>query len=154
CACRASRSRAEPSQGSHPRCARGCEPSLGRMRFSPQCCGSRAAYDVPRRHSGAGGDAMRAVKIIGILIAVYVLIVVAFESMIGTLQPTPGGTMLITTFDASGTPHDRVVSSLESDGHLYAAANHWPRAWYKRALANPDVQATRNGQKGDYRAVP
>jgi hypothetical protein len=46
------------------------------------------------------------------------------------------------------------VSRLESDGQLYVAANHWPRAWYKRALENPEVQVTLDGEKGDYRAVP
>jgi hypothetical protein len=34
------------------------------------------------------------------------------------------------------------------------AANHWPRAWYRRVLANPEMQATIDGAKGDYRAVP
>jgi hypothetical protein len=34
------------------------------------------------------------------------------------------------------------------------AANHWPRAWYERALENPEVQATLGGEKRDYRAVP
>jgi hypothetical protein len=34
------------------------------------------------------------------------------------------------------------------------AANHWPRAWYERALANPEVQVTAEGVKTDYRAVP
>jgi hypothetical protein len=74
--------------------------------------------------------------------------------MIGTLQPKAGSTLTITTFDEKGTAHDRVVSKLESDGKLYVAANHWPRAWYRRALANPDVQATIDGQKTDYHAVP
>jgi hypothetical protein len=46
------------------------------------------------------------------------------------------------------------VTRLESDGKLYVAANHWPRAWYERALANPDVQVTEDGGKRDYRAVP
>ena len=62
--------------------------------------------------------------------------------------------VVITTFEADGTAHDRVVSRLESDGKLYVAANHWPRAWYERALKNPDVQATLDGEKRDYRAVP
>ena len=34
------------------------------------------------------------------------------------------------------------------------AANHWPRAWYRRALMNPEVQVTMDGEKRDYRAVP
>jgi hypothetical protein len=97
---------------------------------------------------------MRVLKIAVILLGVWVGIVVAFESLIGTLQPSTGSTLVITSFDADGTPHDRVVSRLESDGKLYVATNHWPRAWYKRALANPDVQATIDGEKRDYRAVP
>ena len=97
---------------------------------------------------------MKAVKIAVIVLLVYAGIVTAFESMIGFMQPTPDSTLVITTFDESGTPHDRVVSRVDSGGALYVSANHWPRAWYRRALANPDVQATINGQKVDYRAVP
>jgi hypothetical protein len=97
---------------------------------------------------------MKALRIGAIVVLVYGGIVVAFESLIGSLQPAGGSTLVITTFDGDGTPNDRVVSRLESDGQLYVAANHWPRAWYKRALENPDVQITLNGGKGDYRAVP
>jgi hypothetical protein len=99
---------------------------------------------------------MRIIRIVTISLVVYVGIVVAFESGIGALQPKQAGsTLVITTFDASGAAHDRVVSKLESDGKLYVAANHWPRAWYRRALASPDVEATLDGgTKGRYRAVP
>ena len=97
---------------------------------------------------------MKALKIVAIAVLVYVGIVAAFESLIGFLQPSAGATLVITTFDEAGAPHDRVVSRLESDGRLYVAANHWPRAWYRRALAKPEVQATIDGKKGDYRAVP
>jgi hypothetical protein len=97
---------------------------------------------------------MRAFKIVAIVIVVYVGIVAAFESLIGYFQPGNDSTLVITTFDGAGTPHDRVVSRLESDGQLYVAANHWPRAWYHRALENPEVQVTLEGEKGDYRAVP
>jgi len=97
---------------------------------------------------------MKALKIVAIVALVYLGIVVAFESLIGYFQPMAGSTLVITTLDADGTPHDRVVSRLESGGQLYVAANHWPRAWYKRALDNPDVHASLDGQKGDYRAVP
>jgi len=97
---------------------------------------------------------MKAFKVLAIGVLVYVGIVVAFESAIGYLQPTQGSTLVITTFDGGGTPHDRVVSRLASDGRLYVAANHWPRAWYKRAMENPEVQVTLDGEKGDYRAVP
>jgi hypothetical protein len=98
---------------------------------------------------------MRALKIAAIVLAVYVGIVTLFESSIGYLQPhQEGSTLTITTFEPGGAAHDRVVSKLETDGKLYVAANHWPRAWYKRALANPDVEVTVDGQKTAYRAVP
>ena len=97
---------------------------------------------------------MRVVKIAAIVLLAYVALVAAFESLIGVLQPAAGTTLVITTSDAGGATHDRVVARLESGGHLYVAANHWPRAWYERALANPDVQATIDGAKHDYRAVP
>ncbi len=97
---------------------------------------------------------MKALKIVAIVVLVYVGIVVGFESLIGYFQPTAGSTLVITTFERDGTPHNRVVSRLESDGHLYVAANHWPRAWYNRALENPEVHVTLDGEKGDYRAVP
>ncbi len=97
---------------------------------------------------------MKALKIVAIVVLVYVGIVVAFESLIGYFQPADGSTLVITTFEEDGTPHDRVVSRLESDGQLYVAANHWPRAWYNRALENPDVQVVIDGERRDYRAVP
>jgi hypothetical protein len=97
---------------------------------------------------------MKALKIVAIVVVVYAGIVAAFESMIGYRQPETGSTLVITTFDASGGAHDRVVSRLETGGQLYVAANHWPRAWYRRALANPEVRASMDGKTVDYRAVP
>lgn len=89
-----------------------------------------------------------------IAILVYVGIVVAFESMIGILQPEAGNTLVITTTDDSGVSNDRVLAHLESDGHVYVAANHWPRAWYREALDNPNVKATIGGTRRDFVAVP
>ena len=100
---------------------------------------------------------MKAVKWIAVLFLVYVGIVAAFESLIGYLQPTEGRDrplLVITTTKGDGTQHDRVLARLESGGQLYAAANHWPRAWYNRALENPSVQVTMDGETGDYLAVP
>jgi hypothetical protein len=102
----------------------------------------------------AQGVEMRFLRIAALAIGLYVAIVAAFESLLGFLQPTAGATLVVTTFERDGSPHDRVVSRLESDGRLYVAANHWPRAWYRRALANPDVQVTIDGAKSDRRAVP
>ena len=97
---------------------------------------------------------MKLVKIAAIVVLVYVAIVASFETLIGVAQPASGATLVLTTFDRDGKAHERVVSRLESDGRLYVAANHWPRAWYERALENPEVQAAIEGAKRDYRAVP
>ena len=59
-----------------------------------------------------------------------------------------------TVFDEKKEPTEQDLSKLESGGKLYVAANHWPRAWYNRALENPRVQATFAGEKRDYTAVP
>ena len=97
---------------------------------------------------------MKALKLAVVTVLAYVGIVVAFESLIGYFQPTAESTLVITTVDQDGTPHDRVVSRLESDGQLYVAANHWPRAWYNRALENPDVQIAVDGETTARLAVP
>ena len=93
-------------------------------------------------------------KALVIVVLAYVAIVVAFECLIGFFQPANQSTLSLTTYDADGTAHDRVLSRLDTDGRVYVSANHWPRAWYRRALAKPEVQATLDGTKGDYRAVP
>ena len=96
----------------------------------------------------------RAIKIVGIILVVYVLLVVAFESLLGYFQPVAPGTLVITTVDAEGETHDRVLSGLESDGKSYVAVNHWPRAWYGRVKENPNVKITRDGETEDYLAIP
>ncbi len=95
---------------------------------------------------------MKVVKLIAILFLVYVGIVVVFESLLGYFQPA--GSLVITSTDEDGNSRDRVLSRLESNGRLYVAANHWPRAWYNRALENPQVQAAMDGKKAAYLAVP
>jgi hypothetical protein len=97
---------------------------------------------------------MKALRIVAIVILAYVGIVVAFESLIGFFQPGGESTLVITTFEADGTAHDRVVSRLQSGDQLYVAANHWPRAWHARALEDPNVQVTLDEVPGDYRAIP
>lgn len=96
---------------------------------------------------------MKLLKILAILVLVYVGIVVLFESLLGTFQPRPEGTMVITATDAEGEEHERVVTALEVNDELYVAANHWPRAWYRAARENPQVRVTRDGETRDYRAV-
>ncbi len=97
---------------------------------------------------------MKALKIIGILAVVYVGIVVVFESWLGYSQGQGSTSVLITTTDADGQAHTRVVRGLPSNGMFYVAANHWPRAWYHQALKNPDVVVTADGVGVPYTAVP
>jgi hypothetical protein len=97
---------------------------------------------------------VKAIKIVLVLLLVYVGIVATFESLLGYFQPADGNTMVITTFDDDGNGAERVVSKLESDGKLYVAANHWPRAWYRQALKKPEVKLTMNGETHDYLVVP
>lgn len=97
---------------------------------------------------------MKTAKILGIILLIYVGIVAGFESMLGYFQPQAGSTMVITTLDEQNQRHSRVVARLENLGQLYAAANHWPRAWYHQALANPVVQVTFQGETHTYRVKP
>lgn len=97
---------------------------------------------------------MKALKWVGIALGAYVAIIVVFESMIGFMQPAGDGTLVIATADEDGTRSGRVVSRITSEGQLYVAANHWPRAWYQRALENPSVEVTLEGKTAAYQAVP
>ena len=94
---------------------------------------------------------MKALRILVILGLVYICLVLLFESLLGFFQPITGDTLVIATGDNS---HSRVVARLESNGQLYVAANHWPRAWYRQVLDNPAVQVTLDGITGDFTAVP
>ena len=96
---------------------------------------------------------MKIVRRILIAVVVYVGIVVVFESGLGFAQPANEATLVIATADEGGSYGERVVSRLESGGQLYVAANHWPRAWFRRALANPEVRITLDTEPQDYLAV-
>jgi hypothetical protein len=97
---------------------------------------------------------MRIVRIGAIVFAIYVGVVIVFESWLGYSQPSGGGTIEITTIDDNGQSATRVVSRIESAGHLYVAANHWPRAWYRDALKHPEVTVTMDGVTKSCTAVP
>lgn len=102
---------------------------------------------------------MKAVKWVALAAGVYVLVVVLFESWLGVFQPLlqdSGIPMLvIETRDDAGNWNDRVLARIETDGKLYVAVNHWPRAWYRQALEDPEVRVTFDGGGGGtYTAVP
>ncbi|MFP6807535.1 MAG: hypothetical protein VB957_10200 [Pseudomonadales bacterium] len=96
---------------------------------------------------------MKALKIAMILLFTYAGIVVLFESMLGYFQPADQSTLVITTTSPEGVSNDRVLARLTSKDKLYVAANHWPRAWYKHTLQNPNVQIMFEGEKKNYLAV-
>ena len=104
---------------------------------------------------------MVAVEWIAIALGAYVGVVIAFEILVvilGARQAARGvrpdeDWIVITTSDANGSS-ETVLGGVESNGQLYVSANHWPRAWYRRALENPEVRVTIEGGEADYRAVP
>jgi F420H(2)-dependent quinone reductase len=65
-----------------------------------------------------------------------------------------GETIVLSTTGPDGKSHERVLSPIDRNGQLFVAANHWPRAWYHRALENPQVRVRRGDETTDYRAVP
>jgi hypothetical protein len=105
---------------------------------------------------------MKWVRRLLIVLAVYVALVAGFEALVGYMGKRqasrgldPGDSFLvITTTAEDGSQKDTVVAGVESGGQLYVAANHWPRAWYGRAVEHPDVEITRGGAMASFRAVP
>jgi len=96
----------------------------------------------------------RIAKTVGVGLLAYVGLVVAFETLLGVVQPETGDTIVITTTDDDGVSSDRVLGRDFAGGQHYASVNHWPRAWYHNALNNPRVQVTMDGTTADYIAVP
>jgi hypothetical protein len=105
---------------------------------------------------------MKTVRRLAIALGAYIALVIAFESLVGIMGQRqaasgvgPGESwIVITTTDVDGAPRKTVIAGVESGGQLYIAANHWPRAWYDRAVANPDVEIARAGEQLARRAVP
>ncbi len=102
---------------------------------------------------------MKVLKWVAIVAAVYIGFVVVFEAVImGMIQPKLEGAALpmlvITTTDDSGESEVRRLAQLEVDGQIYVSAHHWPRGWYHRAVANPEVRVEVDGVESNYLAVP
>ncbi len=95
---------------------------------------------------------MKILKIMLITIGIYAGLVVVFESLLGYFQPESQTTLMIITEDGEGRANQRVLQKLSSQGSIYVAANHWPRAWYHQVLEKPDVKAIIDGETADYAA--
>ena len=98
----------------------------------------------------------RAIAILSLCVLAAAHTTGCVTAIVAPFQPENigGETIVLTTTDAGGESHERVLSPIDDDGRLFVAANHWPRAWYHRALENPAVRVTREGEVTDYRAVP
>ena len=96
----------------------------------------------------------RLIKILITLAVIYVGIVVIFETWLGYAQPQGAENLVITVTEDDGSKSKRVLSLFQSQGELYLAANHWPRAWFRQAKKNPNVHiefgGDRAAQSGDY----
>ncbi|MXY18215.1 MAG: nitroreductase family deazaflavin-dependent oxidoreductase [Acidobacteria bacterium] len=104
---------------------------------------------------------MSVLAAVGIVAAGYLGIVVAVESLVGYIGRRlgqrgvqAGETWLQITATVEGADRSVVVAGVESAGRTYVAANHWPRAWYRRVVENPDVRVTVQGRQAAFRAVP
>jgi hypothetical protein len=101
-------------------------------------------------------------KWLAIAVTAYVVLVIGLEGLVTLMGSRhadrglePGETwVVLTTRDDDGSRKDTVVAAVESGGKLYVSANHWPRAWYRRARTYPDVEVVRNGEKAARLAVP
>ena len=75
-----------------------------------------------------------------VLVLTYIGSVINYEVNLGSNQPMRGNSIIIATFDNENKRHERVLSLREMDSGMYVSANHWPRAWYRQALMNPNVE--------------
>ena len=104
---------------------------------------------------------MSVLTAVSIVAAGYLGVVVAVESLVGYMGRRharrgvgAGESWLQITTTVEGEDRSVVVAGVESAGRTYVAANHWPRAWYRRVVENPDVRVTVQGRQAAFRAVP
>ena len=79
-----------------------------------------------------------------------------FEAWLGYAQPMRETSIELATFGEAGDRRERVLSPREVDGNIYIAVNHWPRGWYTRALAIPEVEVRLPGSDtfAPFTAIP
>ena len=97
---------------------------------------------------------MKALRVIAVVFGAYAVLGLCLDAAIGHFQPRGGNTAVLRTFDAGGHSKDSVLGLLDDNGQLWVESGHWFRGWYRRALANPDVELVRGSDVGAYRAVP
>jgi hypothetical protein len=81
------------------------------------------------------------------LLLFYTGSVVWIDAQLGYNQPQNWSTLVIATLNENGGRHEGVLRLEQIDGENYVAANHWPRAWYYRALGNSTVEVRMPGSE-------
>ncbi len=97
---------------------------------------------------------MSVASIAALALVGYGAFVAVMEMAIGTVQPEMEGGVLLTTTDPDGATSSRKLAGFEFEGNLYIGSNHWLRGWYRRALAQPEVEVTTGGVTSQRIAVP
>jgi hypothetical protein len=70
------------------------------------------------------------------------------------LAAESGEVVVLTTRDAGGEPHDTRLWVVDLEGRAWLRAGSEVASWYARLAARPEVEVTRAGVAGRYRAVP
>ena len=99
---------------------------------------------------------MKALKILGIAIGVYIVLGIVIDSAIGYFQPQSEATIVLRTWSASDSqePKDTVLAIRNDSGQLWVESGHWGRGWYYRALEHPEVAIVNGEALMHYTAVP
>lgn len=100
----------------------------------------------------------RKLRVTALVIAGFVVLVLALDGLAGLLQPAlgpSGAEGVLRTTDPEGvTQETRLAVFEDSDGVLWVQSGHHFRGWYERVRRNPDVEWVQDGVVAAYRALP
>ncbi len=88
-------------------------------------------------------------KIIGGVVAVFAVVI-----LLQFVASETGEVVVVTTTDAEGVTHETRLWVVEHDGAQYLRSGAPGSAWYKRLVANPEINVERNGVEATYQALP
>ena len=90
--------------------------------------------------------------IVWITIAVVAAIVGFYGAVIAASES--GEVVVITTYDASNTPHETRLWVVDHDDAEWLRTGHDKKGWYVRILQNPRIEYERQGETSTRQAVP
>ena len=97
---------------------------------------------------------MKIAKILGWILAIYVLIGLTFDGLIGYFQPENQSTVVLRTYNSEGDLENTVLGLRVDGDQLWVESGHWFRGWYNRILDNPNVILKTSTGEHAYKAVP